>query len=567
MPESPFRASSFLLLVSLLGLVLLLGLVPHLRFDDLPGVLFFGALAIVFEWILIPLRNGALTIGFSAVLPTFILHGVANAAWVSALGSLVGNGLLHRRAARVAVFNASQYVISTVVAGLAYGWAAGAPGGRRIDAPAVALFVAVYLLVNHSLVQGLFSLRRPGRLSLDALLASAREPLRWEMLNYTLTVPLGLTLVWLYMEKGILATLLLSVPLVGVAHVLRLHLKLDLATRELTILYQVAQRVGSALELEKVFELVADAVHEVTDNHTCVLFLYDEIKGELTPATVRHPDPARFRSVSIRPGEGIVGAVAQKRVAELLSAKSPPLWDRLYEDEPTRWKSLMVVPLVVEDHLIGVIAVGHRRPDAFNSDHLRMLTILSSQAAVAIQNAILYKRTKELAVTDPVTGLYNYRYFYIRLGEELKKARLHGSPLSLIYMDVDNFKHINDTYGHQAGDAILSQFAEIIRASVRESDTPARYAGDEFVILLPDTDLEEAINVAERVREAVARETFAARGGVAPGSRLTVSTGVASYPATARSEAELIFQADQAMYRGKREGLNRVYTFEARDAG
>jgi len=279
----------------------------------------------------------------------------------------------------------------------------------------------------------------------------------------------------------------------------------------------------------------------------------------------KHPRPEVFENHRVKLGEGLIGWVAETRTAQVVpDALKDPRVKPLPED-PDPPRSMMVIPLIVEDCLTGAIAVGRSQPGAYTEEHLRLLTILGSQAAVAVENAILYRRTEELAITDPLTGLYNYRYFYVKLGDELKKARLNNSVVSLIFIDVDSLKHYNDTYGHQAGDRILQRCAELILENIRESDAAVRYAGDEFVVVLSNTGIEEARKVATRIRRSSETRPISIEGG--PEVRVTMSAGIACYPETAGSESELIHQADAAMYIGKhqRRGARGVYVYRTGD--
>ena len=559
--------------------VLLAGFVPLFvltlsgvaNFDDWRGVLFFLALIIAAECVYIPLPNCMLTVGFSIELPAFIMFGSVTAAWLSVLSYVVGNAVRRQRL-HVILFNGAQYALSCLGGGLAYRLVGGTPrpdeAGRLVysNALGVIAFIIAYFLINHLLVQALVLLRKTGTLRPRDLFAAMAEPMRWDLFTCPLTIPLGLMLAWLYSGRGALTAGLVIVPVLAVGYIFRLHFSLAHANRELTTLYEVAQKVSSVLDLEKLFDIVADAIRQVTAFDICALYLWDEMKQELSLGMIKHPTPGVFEGFSIKLGDGIIGAVARNRSAEVIDDASadPRFFTRSGDSYPPR--SMMVVPLIVEDQLVGALSVGSLQAGIFTREHLRLLTILASQAAVAVENAILYRRTEQLAITDPMTSLYNYRYFYVRLGDELKRARVQDSSVSLVYIDLDNFKQYNDTFGHPTGDRILREFAAILRASVRDVDTPVRYAGDEFVILLANTDVDEARQVAERIRRSVESHMFLR--DEAPGEiKLTISAGVAAYPRNAKTESELIYLADQAMYCGKRQGLNRVYAYGGEGEG
>lgn len=224
-------------------------------------------------------------------------------------------------------------------------------------------------------------------------------------------------------------------------------------------------------------------------------------------------------------------------------------------EETKKFASLLTVPLKVRDRNLGVFSVYRRRKKEFSKSEIEMAEIFASQAALAIMNRTYLDRFHRAAITEELTGFYNRGYFYQRLEEEINRAERTGRPLSLLVIDFDHLKIINDSYGHLAGDKALKEISKIIRACIRKVDIPARYGGDELVIILPETDNISAFQVAERIRKKVANTPF--RGD----TRLTVSIGIATYPKDATQSQALFERADQAMYQAKQKGTNRVERF------
>ncbi len=213
------------------------------------------------------------------------------------------------------------------------------------------------------------------------------------------------------------------------------------------------------------------------------------------------------------------------------------------------------VPITYRNSVIGVLvveddAVGRNWED----EEVLMVKTVSDQLAVAISHARLFQQVQKQAMTDALTGLYNHRYFQERLERETKLADRNCNQVSLILLDLDHLKRINDTHGHRVGDAALCHVARVMQTTVREVDICARYGGEEFVIILPQCGREDAINVAERLREAIASTPVQKAGQV------TASVGVATYPSAAKSKEELVEMADRAMYLAKAAGRNRVRT-------
>lgn len=208
------------------------------------------------------------------------------------------------------------------------------------------------------------------------------------------------------------------------------------------------------------------------------------------------------------------------------------------------------IPLVSGSGTVGVILVATRARSAFTEENIRFLEALAAQAATALENAMLYRQTAYWAIRDGLTGLYNYRHFAERLEIELARAARYQKPLSLLVIDVDLFKQVNDAFGHLVGDEVLRSLAERLGAHTRDSDLLARYGGEEFAVVLPETDYEEAIRVAEKLRQAVADTPVAMVGPDATPVSITISIGVATFPATAQAE-HIVSQADQALYYAK----------------
>jgi diguanylate cyclase (GGDEF)-like protein len=215
---------------------------------------------------------------------------------------------------------------------------------------------------------------------------------------------------------------------------------------------------------------------------------------------------------------------------------------------------LAMLPLVAKGQSIGLVELISRRAVSWNDERLGLARTMANEAAMALENARLYEDARNLADRDPLTGFYNHRFLHERLGEEVVRSQRGRRSLSVLMLDVDDFKLVNDTFGHLFGDRVLTWTSELIRSTLRASDVPARYGGDEFAIILPETDADEARSAAERILATFRDHAFVSdqRGPVPIGA----SIGAATFPADGRTATELIAAADRALYRVKRDGGN-----------
>ena len=227
-----------------------------------------------------------------------------------------------------------------------------------------------------------------------------------------------------------------------------------------------------------------------------------------------------------------------------------------YQPLHEKARSVMIVPMTSHGRVHGLLVAEAAETEYFRERDVKLLSIVARSAALALENAQLHKRTEELTIIDELTNAYNYRYFVQKLEEEKKRALRYDLPLSLIMVDIDWFKKINDTYGHEAGNIVLKELSRVIKGCIRDVDIFARYGGEEFVVILPQTAQQEAERIGERVREQV--ENTIMDCDTAGKLKITVSVGVTSFPENGKSHEEIVSVADQALYRAKGSGKNLV---------
>lgn len=326
------------------------------------------------------------------------------------------------------------------------------------------------------------------------------------------------------------------------------------------VLAEVAKLITGNLKLSDVLGTIMRCLSQLLAPKHWSLLLIDEGRGDLYFEIVVGEAADAIRNIRLKMGEGIAGWVAAHKEAVVAPgvADDPRFSPRT--DAITRFRtgSILAVPLICRDKALGVIELvkDEGDPEPFNSGDLAILTPLADFAAIAIANARAFERVEELTIVDEWTSLYNARYLNSALPEEVRRAERYGHELGVVFMDLDYFKSVNDTRGHDAGSTLLREVALQIKASVRETDQAIRYGGDEFVVLMPETSKTGALVTAERIRRTLAGSDFRVdRGGAI---NLSASIGVATFPGDGREPKALLAAADRAMYVAKERGRNRV---------
>ena len=322
-----------------------------------------------------------------------------------------------------------------------------------------------------------------------------------------------------------------------------------LAHREIYALYEIAQAMGSSLGVADTMALISSKLSNLVPFACCALFLYDDESETLRCRFATGVEADLMQHLTVRNGQGLTGWVARNR-RPLVNARPSADYEAAGQpSDRTSLHSALVCPLLFNDRFIGTIAVYHAEPSVYTDDHRRLLDRISEQAAAVIYNSIVFEQTQEDSLTDPLTGLPNTRYMFMHLTRELARADRLKSEVSLLVMDLDSFKHINDTYGHHVGDRALREVAAVLRAAIRPYDICVRYAGDEFIVVLSGCGCDEAERKRFELQRAVDDLRFEPRPGKA--LPLAISVGAAVFPHDGASYETLLSTADSRMYRDK----------------
>lgn len=321
-----------------------------------------------------------------------------------------------------------------------------------------------------------------------------------------------------------------------------------LAHQEIHALYEVAQAMGTSLGVLDTMTLIASKLSHLVPFSTCALFLYDETSETLRCRFATGLEAQAVESIALAGGQGLSGWVARNR-RPLVNARPSADFHGAALAHETTLQSALVCPLVTGDRLIGTLAVYHTSPAFYRDDHRRLLDRVCRQAAAVIRNAVVFEQAHEASLTDSLTGLPNTRFMFLHLSRELARAERLGSQVALLVIDLNDFKTINDTWGHHVGDRALREVARALPAVIRPYDLCVRYAGDEFIVVLVGCDAIEAERKRRELKVAVDQIVFEPQ----PDHRvsLSISAGAAVFPHDGRSYELLMATADGRMYEDK----------------
>lgn len=326
------------------------------------------------------------------------------------------------------------------------------------------------------------------------------------------------------------------------------------------LLPSLIKELQKNLQSRKLAPVIAQVVVHVFDPEQVLIFFTtrDRKALKLVYAVGVPPDVMLGYTMSLY--EGRIGLVARRKIVlsdEDFITETRTVRDEVEATQPRFMRTEIAAPILNENDLLGVISVGGAKLHQKRGKML--LKIIAEVASTALANTLLFKQKEDLANLDGLTKLYNKGYASFILGDALIEADRRASSLSIFLLDIDYFKYYNDTNGHLAGDELLRTLGKIIKEVIREDDIPARFGGEEFLIILPDTDEEGAYALAEKIRKKIESHPFL-NADRQPLGKVTVSGGIAVFPIDGKSSAELLQVADERLYQAKRKGKNRVFS-------
>ncbi len=342
---------------------------------------------------------------------------------------------------------------------------------------------------------------------------------------------------------------------------------LRIAHQKLKDINEITEAMRSTMELGQVLGLIMRDIRKEFDFDQVFLYRFEEVENKKLLKCIASPWAVSIRgisryNISVEETPGILSLSIKERKPYIVedaradSRVEPPIINEL------KLKSFAVIPIVVKNEPLGALIVSQSNlKRKIIEEDFAPLLLFANQVGIAIENAKLHKETKELTRTDELTQVYNQREFQRRLPEDIELTRRYAHFLSLAMLDIDDFKHYNDTNGHLAGDMVLKQLSQILIGNLRRTDVPFRYGGEEFAVILPATSREGALIILEKVRKEVENFSFEYREKQ-PVGKVTVSIGIATYPVDTKNAQDLVNCADKALYRAKATGKNRTCLYK-----
>jgi diguanylate cyclase (GGDEF)-like protein len=339
----------------------------------------------------------------------------------------------------------------------------------------------------------------------------------------------------------------------------KVNKELEDSVKELSTMYNFGQYIISTVDMNELLRIITTAIVDTLNYKECAILFKENNLLRIVSAW-GFEDNAKLIGIEFGLDEGISGNVASSGKPLLINDTSKESRYLHYKGHTHKEGSFLSIPLKYKNSVIGVLNVSNDTPNSLTKKDIDFLTAISAQIAVVIENARLYEQTKELSITDDLTGLFNRRHMRVVLDKEWERSNRYSQPLSILMIDLDLFKSYNDNFGHLKGDEALAILSQIIKMNIRGIDAPIRYGGDEFLIILPDTDADGAMATAEKLRKAIA-DAFTYKNV----STLTISIGVVTYPNEMFDNIhEFLYASDIALYEAKKRGQNTIAKYDSK---
>ncbi len=322
--------------------------------------------------------------------------------------------------------------------------------------------------------------------------------------------------------------------------------------------HKIATALTSTLKEEEILDIILKLVGEVFNPLNWSILLYDEEKDTLSFKIVVGEKSEKLKDVSFPADHGVAGLSLKTGEPVIIpdASKDERVLDLVDEKEDFKVNSIIAMPMYSKNKPLGVVELVNADEHCFTDEKIELLKMFADFASIAVENAGYVKAVEEKSTLDDCTDLYNSRYMYTILENEIARSKRTGKPFGLVFFDLDHFKNVNDNYGHLIGSQLLREIADIIKKCVRPTDWAVRYGGDEFLFILPGAGFDITMKVTERIKEMLNSKVFFVKDGY--NIKITASFGIAVYPDDADTVKDVIKSGDMAMYRAKESGRDKI---------
>lgn len=546
---------------------------PTLKPTDLAILLVYLVLLILLESFPIKIGRTCITFGFALSFIVFLKYGLVLEMLMVQVAVIISAVFVRRiRVVDVIIFNMAMLIYVSILSAAVYFAAGGKVGFMVIDLPNMTIpilaYGATYFLFNHLL------LSTSNLFLKDQRKSPFLRPAIWDGLVFIFSLTFGVLMYIANATFGLLALATFAALFLMVILVIRLYANHRQLNLRIKTVNQMVNRFTSELDLRRVIEAIQSALPDLMeyDYGNVNIINNDEIRA-ISAGKDQLEDEC-----DVLCGEAIKGSCSFRNqlLATVIENKEPFLvsdtkklldWPKL--DCPREARSILAMPMLWDNQVLGVISFASRKWNAFTRQDIEVLNLFSSRAALALNNASNYKVVHTMSYLDELTGLSNYRALIDLLVKKIEAAEQNEESLSLLMIDIDHFKEINDSYGHLSGNQVLRELASLLAKYTRAEDLVFRFGGEEFVVIIPQGTEELAYEIAERIREKVAEHNFVLTETFdkdVETIKLTVSIGIATYPDQAQSYNDLIRFSDRALYYGaKKKGRNKVAIYRRSD--
>lgn len=537
-----------------------------LNSGDYANLLIYLIFIIIINSFPVKIGNTQITFILAISIIIFLQYGIVAEVWLVQIGILISQLIINSKdKIKKIVLTQLMFIWMSMISALGFFLIGGKIGFNIIELNhqliPIVCYAITYFVVNNVIII-IYQKCAWGKIS-----KSFSEEFFWDAVSLLFTLPFGVLMYLARETFGIYPMLIIASQFTLFTFIFKFYNQLHQSHKQINLLNQLITTYTSELDITKTLAALRQALKEVIPFNYSNIYI---MKGNKMNLISSEDNTGQIYIKPYKENECILDKIMMDKV---ILSKKPFLINKQTEilssesDCFKGCKSFLSVPMIWRDNIIGILNFASLNEDGFSDDEVEIASILANQAGLAIKNATTYQKIEEKSYIDELTSLYNFRAFSNYLNDMLDDAVINERNISLLMIDIDFFKRVNDNYGHQAGNDVLQEIASLFREQTRQGDIVSRYGGEEFTIIIPDANNLLAIEIAERIRSTVEKHVFTVKESLNESKqdeiKITVSIGLSTYPNPALSANDLIRYSDRALYVGsKMKGRNKVSVYK-----